>query len=209
MNTSFLTSLESARWPVVFRTYGCSHSTLVGLLVDWWISQAPGNRWALEGGPSFGFFSKGIGGGICDAVLGEGDTSRGVCEVEGSRYEDTLRKIGSFFSSDLRDLQTLEFGVFLAYPTSPEGRGAARHMRAVPAGALLELGKEVTRANPGKSLVILALEKEWERQCPGPRARNDYYRATPTQVRGWLLLNGDVLLDDFLVGARLLAGDES
>ena len=48
-------------------------------------------RLAAQGGPSFGYNPRGLGGGICDAILGEGPTSRGVVEVEGTRPSTVTR----------------------------------------------------------------------------------------------------------------------
>lgn len=37
MSTELLTRLESVRWNIISQTYGSSHATLIGLLVDWWM----------------------------------------------------------------------------------------------------------------------------------------------------------------------------
>jgi hypothetical protein len=191
---------------VAFRTFGNSHATLVGLIVDWWITAAPGSRWALEGGLSFGYHPRGIGGGICDAILGEGDAARGlaevargVVEVEGTRYDETLLKIGRFFSSTSVDLQGLEFGVFLAYAYFPQGRGPKRAIAPLSLEAFIERGRVVTKENPGKHLAILALDKRWERQRSGLRARNEYAMGSPERIRGALLMNGDLISSDLLI----------
>ena len=93
-----LTSLESVRWHIAFRTFGNSHATLIGLLVDWWISSASKDqdRWVLEGAPPYSPWVAG-GTGSCDAVLVEGATSRGLVEVEGTYHETTIKKIEKYF----------------------------------------------------------------------------------------------------------------
>ncbi len=35
---NMLECLRNVRWDTVANTYGSSHATLIGLLVDWWIS---------------------------------------------------------------------------------------------------------------------------------------------------------------------------
>ncbi|MCL5961876.1 MAG: hypothetical protein M1358_21605 [Chloroflexi bacterium] len=192
MKDDLLTSLEQVRWQTAFRTYGNDHATLIGLLVDWWITAAPDTRWALEGGPSFGHRPKGLGGGLCDAILGEGDCSKGVIEVEGTRCDDTIRKIGEFFSPEAAaDLQSLEFGIFLAYAYSPQGKGRERHIPDLPLKDFVDLGRKVTKDNPGRCLAILTLDKTWERIQTGPRAKNEWYMGSPAKIHGVLLLNGE------------------
>jgi hypothetical protein len=163
-------------------------------LIDWWISEAPpdSHHWALGSGPSFGYRKRGEnGGGQCDAILVEGNVSKGVVEVEGSRLEYTLRKIGNYFKAEYSDLEGLEFGIFLAYAYGPVGKRKERTIPTLPLESLVECGKEITGEYPGKQLAILALDKVWEPQRSGPRARNEYYFGRPSQITGSLLKNGE------------------
>jgi hypothetical protein len=66
---NLLNSLKDTKWDVAAKTYGNNHATLIGLLVDWWISLAPAIHRAIESGPSYGHFKKGVGGGMCDAIF--------------------------------------------------------------------------------------------------------------------------------------------
>lgn len=152
-----LNSLGKARWETAFRTFGNSHATLIGILVDWWTSSDPATRWALEGGPSFGYNAKGIGGGICDAVLGEGDRARGVVEVEGTRYISTIEKIGKFFSSKKNGLQNLDFGVFPADAYAPQGVDPARQFVSLPLDDFVGVGKVEGTCLPGRTQKSLVL----------------------------------------------------
>ncbi|MBW1997559.1 MAG: hypothetical protein JRJ29_06285 [Deltaproteobacteria bacterium] len=77
-----LRSLRNVRWNVAGKTYGNNHSTLIGLLVDWWVSVSPDCHWALEGGPANGYKGKGVRG-QCDGMLCANDEPVGVVEVEG------------------------------------------------------------------------------------------------------------------------------
>jgi len=197
-NNELLDSLKHVRWQVARNTYGSSHCTLIGLLVDWWISENPLTNSALESGPSFGYRPRAEkGGGQCDAVLMQGGMSKGIIEVEGGyqggtgnieRYLTTIEKIGKYFAAEHEDFQSLEFGIFLAYPTRKEYM-----TNVLPLEQFVEYGLAVTKAYSGKQLAILTLEKKWERQLAGPRARNFYYEATPYEVRGKLLENGKVI----------------
>lgn len=191
---NLLDDLARVRWDIALRTYGNSHNTLIGLLVEWWIAGEPKERWALESGPAFGYRPRGVGGGgQCDAILGAGPTSRGVLEVEGSRHAYTIEKIGKYFAAEHPDLASVEFGIFLAYAYGPVGKGAARTIPPLPVDDFLTASRAMTAQHPNKQLVVLALDKAWEPQKVGPRARSEYYGGRPSRVRGWLVENGDVL----------------
>jgi len=201
-SSELLSSLERVRWHIARHTYGSSHCTLIGLLVDWWISGNPQTRYALESGPSFGYRPRAEkGGGQCDAILVQEGTSRGVIEVEGGfqngasnieRYLITIDKIGKYFAAEYEDLKTLEFGIFLAYPTRKE------HMTGLlPMEEFVERGLAVTREHREKQLAVLVLDKKLETQQSGPRARgNIYYKTTPNQIRGVLLESGTIIAEN-------------
>lgn len=190
---NLLDDLARVRWDIALRTFGNSHATLIGLLVEWWIADAPTERWALESGPAFGYRPREVGGGgQCDAILGVGEASRGVVEVEGSRHAYTIEKIGKFFAAEHPDLASLDFGIFLAYAYGPVGKGPARTIPPLPAEGFLAAARAVTAQHPGKQVVVLTLDKAWEPQKVGPRARSEYYGGRPTRVRGWLVTGGQV-----------------
>jgi len=194
---SFLAGLKTARWDTIFHTFGNSHHTLIGLLVDWWIKGGPTDaRWALEAPPAFGE------GGLCDAVLCEGETPRGVVEVEGTRHAYTIDKIERLFASDLEYLNSLEFGVFLAYAYEPKGWGERRAFPPPPFDDFVEHGKQITVKHPAKQLAILTLEKAFERRLVVPGAKSEYCKGRPVLIRGALLQNGQIIDGDFLVSSK-------
>src|SRR6266704_2860222 len=99
----------SVRWHVAERTYGNDHSTLIGLLVDWWVSRDATNS-VLEGGPSCNPRRTGLmGRGHCDALFCRNAKPVGVLEVEGcgnpkagdveKKAIETAKKLGRFFAS--------------------------------------------------------------------------------------------------------------
>ena len=120
MNGSeLLQSLSQVPWKVAAKTYGNDHSTLIGLMVQWWINLDVEAHTALEGGPAFGYRKRGQGGGgQCDALLCRGKDPIGVLEIEGTRPEYTVNKIGNFFAAEYAELDTLQFGVVLVYALS-------------------------------------------------------------------------------------------
>ncbi len=187
---NLLKSLQNVKWGVAFKTFGSSHSTLIGLLADWWISSNLHGNMVLDEGCTFGYHRKGKGSFRCDAVLLEGDIAKGIVEVEGSGHGKTIEKIGKFFQA--RDeWKTLEFGIFLAYPTDVSGRKEKRHFDFDPCEKeLFEVGKKISAESPKKKLVILILKKEYKRIKSGLRSKNPYYAGTPIKVYGKLFLNG-------------------
>ena len=177
---SILDDLEQVDWQTAIRTYGNDHSTLIGLIVAWWNSRNLDN-WTLEGGPSFGYRPKGKGGGICDAILADSSGPAIVLEVEGSRYESTLQKIGNFFEAEYSELETLRAGILLAYAYEPKGRGIQRQFPDVPMEKLVDKGKIIAEEY-AKSIAIVAIDKRYDPSAAGIRRRADYYRGAVSSV---------------------------
>lgn len=190
VNFDLLKSLEDVQWEIALRTFGNPHKTLVGLLVQWWIAGDSRNRSALDSGPAFGYRPRNEGGGTCDAILVERDNAKGIVEVEGSKYESTIKKMGNYFKAECQEYKSLDFGIFLAYPIAPEGRGKNRKIKPLPLSQFFECAKDVTERYPDKELAIILLEKEYERVNSGIRFRSEYYWCSPSKVWGVLIRNG-------------------
>jgi hypothetical protein len=187
--SQLLSSLNTAKWLTAAQTYGNDHSTLIGILIDWWISLDPQRHWALEGGPTNGYRQRGIRG-QCDALLCRDNDPVGVVEVEGSRYKLTARKIGNFFRAKYQDLQTLQFGVLLLYSYQAQGRGEARAYSSVASSDAIGEVKKITVAHQGKSVIIITLDKTYRKISSGIRSRNEYYRGDPSKIEGRLYTDG-------------------
>ncbi len=185
-----LDDLAAVRWAVAARTYGSDHATLIGLLVDWWVSSQPNDRWALESGPSYGYVKAGKGRGQCDALLCEGNGAVGVVEVEGYRAAYTARKIGKFFASRVPDLSGIEFAILLLYAYSPVGRGQARVFPPAADRSTIEIVRRLSESFAGRPIALVTVDKVFERGASGIRARNEYYRGTPSVIKGALYLAG-------------------
>jgi hypothetical protein len=186
-----LDNLRNARWDTVAKTYGSSHATLIGLLVEWWISSNPDNHWALEGGLSFGRRPRGVGGGICDALLCEGREAVAVVEVEGTRGVSTAQKIGKFFNAEYEELETLRFAILLLYAYSPKGRGPNRYMPPATDTETIEEVKKVSASYPDKLIIVVAVDKIYEGPQAGVRQHNKYYMSRLSQVNGSLYEGGE------------------
>ncbi|MCX5647687.1 MAG: hypothetical protein NTX40_01105 [Planctomycetota bacterium] len=201
---SLLNSLKNVRWDVAANTYGNNHATLIGLLVEWWISSEPETHRAVEAGPSFGHCEKGVGGGRCDAIFCEKDDAIGVLEVEGTRYELTIQKIGKFLpssredASSLDDMKTLRFAIAVLYATGPRKGGAER---AMPSCWNAEISSTVTKVSheyPDKPIVVVALDKVYERHVKGIRRRHVVYKSKLTKVWGFVYEAGERVASNVL-----------
>jgi hypothetical protein len=187
---NLLNSLEGANWIVAANTYGNNHATLIGLLVNWWISLAPETHRAIESGPSYGHFEKGLGGGTCDAVFCENSNAIGILEVEGTRAGFTIGKVGKFFASKCDDLQTLKFALVILYPVVAKGRGSKRKMLSPQDTGVFETVTELSCKYQDKPIIVVTLDKIYEHQVEGIRKRNDYYKSKLSSVSGVVFEGG-------------------
>lgn len=175
--------LGTARWHVAARTFGNDHATLIGIIVDCWVS-AGLQYSALEGGPSFKRKGSGMtGAGVCDALLCRDGQALGVLEVEGGRKPQTVGKVDRYFAADYPDLLSLEFGICLFYTFTPTGRGSQRAYPSPVDDSVKQAVEEVSRHNPTKLLAVVTLDKSFDRHVSGIRTRSEYYLGHVSQVR--------------------------
>lgn len=162
MVDDLLTSLkEMARWETAFHTFGSNHYSLIGLLVDWWIHSGP-RREALEAPPWYA--SQAENGRPCDAIFIEDGICTGTLEVEGTKYIEALDRMLMYLGADNLYWQ-LEFGLFLAYPTTRQFME-----KPLPMDMIVEKAKVATIIYPIQ-LLVLTLDKKWDPQAEGPRTR--------------------------------------
>ncbi len=183
-----LTSLKKVHWDTAVRTYGNNHSTLIGLLVDWWLSISPKNR-VLEGGPTNGYRQKGARG-QCDALLCEGDNPIGVLEVEGTRHETTVKKVGKFFNAKRKEFRNLSFGIILFYAYEPVGAGRTRTFLKPFSSDTKKIVLSVSKEHPEKSIIVISLEKKYQHMHEGVRSWNSYYKGEAEKIYGSVFING-------------------
>ena len=127
---------------------------------------------------------------MCDAVFCENSNAIGILEVEGTRGVDTIEKIGKFFKSSLNDLKTLRFAVAILYPVAPIGRGPQRAMPSALDAETLTMVTKVSREHPNKPIIMVTLDKVYERQAEGIRNKNDYYKSRLSSVQGFVYEGG-------------------
>lgn len=189
-------SLKDVRWHVAAATYGSNHATLIGLLVDWWISLDTERHGALDGGPSHGCHKK----GMCDALFLNTDNPDthmkpiGLLEVEGSYGQETADKIGRFFKPGYQDLNSLEFAILLLYEgmpiTNKEDGKKEKDFIFPKEKETIKRVQEVSANNPEKSIIVMILEKAYRKQKEGIRSRSEYYFGEMEKVEGYLYKNG-------------------
>lgn len=190
-------SLKSANWYTAFRTYGNDHSTLIGLIVNWWISVNPEDNWALEAGPTNKLKKKGERG-QCDALLCSGSDAVGILEVEGSRYEFVIKKIETFFDGNNNKIKSLRFALLLFYPVTPLGKKGNRNFPNPLPPQFIKNIREVSSRHRDKSIVLIAIEKKYDRTIAGIRAMNEYYMGSPCKISIRLYEKGKEVLCSYI-----------
>lgn len=184
-----LYDLKAVRWDTALQTYGNNHSTLIGLLVDWWVSGDLVHRRALEGGPTNGYSDKGVRG-QCDALFCLDHDPIGVLEVEGTRYSETAKKIGTYFDGKYKELKPIRFGILLLYAYQAFGRGTERKLPSAIVQKAIDEIINFTKHHPNKPVIVISLDKKYRRIREGIRSRNEYYMGEPTKIQGRLYENG-------------------
>ncbi len=183
--------IKNGNWEVAFKTFGNNHNTLIGLIVEWWTLSYP-NRYALEPGISY---RQGVkGAGRCDAILVENHTPKGIVEVQGVRtYRKAIERMENYFNPNSRDkiYNKLEFGILLVYPTEPSLEGRIFGDPKIPENNILQSIKDFSqRYNKTLlTLILLILEKKFEKNCPEIRRRNTFLQISPIKIKGYLIRN--------------------
>lgn len=200
-NRELFKSLKDVDWYVSHQTYGNNHSTLIGLLVSWWINCNKRTRWALEGGPSV---KNGKSKAQCDAALCDGDKMLGILEVEGTRPAYTIKKFSRYFNSKNKNYKDIKFGIILLYTTEPKGRGNKKNFeipieveeegKKLEKVKIGEAAKNASEKHPNHGLIVLWLEKKY---CPGTKGSirdiSKYYSGKVNKVIGRLYLSGKIV----------------
>lgn len=200
---TLLHDLQTVQWNIATKIYGNNHASLIGLFTHWWVSVSPQNRWALESGPSFGYHEKGKGGGMCDALLGEGNQAVGVLEVEGTRGKYTAEKMGRFLGAELKDLRSLSFGILVLYAYCPTGRGNERVFRLAQYEETVQAVLHVSSHYPDKPIALVTIDKSYNRQQSGIRAKSEYYAGELSKVAGALYKAGQEVDSLTFYGANI------
>jgi hypothetical protein len=202
-------SLSQVPWNVAGRTYGNTHATLTGLLVNWWVGLSPRSNWALEGGlpvsqgagktAGRGAKSKGkrkatTGAAACDLVLCMRSEPVGVVKIEGTRPLVAIDKLGSVLANDREELRSLRFAVLVLHTYEAAGRGEKRALPPAASPAVMEQIGTLSTKFPDKPIVVILVDKKYERLKEGVRALNEHYWGTPDSIQGILFKAGEELM---------------
>jgi hypothetical protein len=184
-DVALLPSLAEANWDVACRTYGSSHSTLIGLLVQWWVGLDP-SHYVLDGAPSC---EGRKGGGYGDALLCDGEGPAGTIEVQGVYKDHLLKKLKSiegYFKSPRHELDPIGFGILLAYQLLPRGSRANRAFLRTDEPPLMDAATSLSERHGKKSLIVLATDKELDKDFGNRAVRKlaGYYSGTLRKVTG-------------------------
>src|SRR5262245_17011750 len=187
--SALLEDLATVDWVTAANTYGNNHSTLIGLIVQWWVKKNPTNRQVLEGAPSVRYenpLKQESVRGHGDAMLCEDNVLLGIIEVEGTRYQEAAAKIGGYFSK----YPSLQFGILLLYVTGARGKGAERRYQSANNAEALTEVKKVTESKRDKPIIVITFDKELL-----PKSEwffcNSFYGGRPKTITGYLYLNKD------------------
>lgn len=207
--SGIMEGLSQIPWNVVGRTYGNTHATLTGLLVNWWVGLSPRSNWALEGGLSLGKSapkgakgtakSKGArkapaGAALCDAVLCMRTEPVGAVKIEGSKPLVALDKLESILATDREELSSLRFALLVLHTYEAAGRGEKRALPPAASPAVLEKVARVSEKFPDKPIIVILVDKKYERLQKGVRALNEHYWGTPDSIQGILFEGGEELM---------------
>jgi hypothetical protein len=179
-------SLAAARWEVAHRTYGSSHATLIGILVDWWISLDLESHTVFDGAPSHGNGNVGQG----DALFCRGQKALGVLEAEGTNPVAKVTSIVKYFETGRPELQSVWFGVLLLYSYEARGSGTRRQYRPAEDSSILELARKATEEHPTRTIIAITVDKQFIRFTEGVRSLSGYYSGTTSKVTGILFRRG-------------------
>jgi len=179
-------SLRSVNWYVAVRTFGSSHATLIGLLVEWWIRQDPEGHSALDGAPSHGKENA----GWCDVMFCRNGTPAGVLEVEGTKPLEKLKTIGNYFGTKREEMSSIQFGMLLLYSYGAKGRGSERTYPPAETADIYAAAIHLSSNHPSKPVILLALDKRIDIHESQIRAVSPYYAGITYKISAVLLRGG-------------------
>jgi hypothetical protein len=128
----------------------------------------------------------------------------GVVEVEGTRGVSTAQK-----NAEYSELETLRFALLLLYAYFPKGRGPDRRMPPARDPDTIEEVRRVSASYPDRPMIVVTVDKVYERQREGIRKCNEYYWSRPSQVSGFSFEDGEESTSLTLYGDRMSDAPDS
>ena len=158
----------SVPWSVLSGMRGNPHSSIIGLLSNWWITIEDPN-WELDGPPTAGNRR------VADILMGSTNAPRIVVEVEGTRHLDKLESLRLYLDSTYDDLSSVSVGVLASYAYPPD-------IPIIPRDEIVEAAQSVSARLGNKWLILVELHKERATVSADVMNRSDYYKYTFSQV---------------------------
>ena len=166
--TQAVSFFGSVPWGVLRDMRGNPHSSIIGLLSNWWITMADPN-WILDGPPTSGNRR------AADVILGSSNAPRIAVEVEGTRPLDKLESLRLYLDSEHADLSSVSVGVLVSYAYPPE-------IPVIPRDEIVEAARSVSAHVGNKWLILVELHKVRATVAADVMNRNNYYKYTFSQV---------------------------
>ena len=154
--------VQTIPWKMAAGMRGNPHSSLIGLILTWWIANSERN-WVLDGPPSAGQRR------VADLVLGRNSAPNAVVEVEGTNYLDKIDTLGMYLRTDDSHFSGISMAILVCYAYPPE-------RPRLPVEEICEALVTASTANREYWWTAIFLEKSAAAPLSPIMSRNGYYR---------------------------------
>ena len=194
---------RNINWETAARTFGNSHNSLIGLVVDAWIGVAPKARYVLEAPPALKENKKRKENARrhSDVILVHGVLPVGIVEVEGLNPCKACEKMAHYLK--IRK-HRFSFGLCVFYACRPRGKGPKKELhwlKVKDAGdkdaGLRKIKKkaEGISCKTDKPLMLIFVDKEYESDPLDPKIHlraegAQYGRGKVNHVFGYMIVRG-------------------
>jgi len=197
--------VKSVNWETAARTFGNSHNTLIGLLVDAWIRFAPKRKahYVLEAPPSLeeNEKRKEKARRLSDVILVHDVRPVGIVEVEGLDPFKACKKMARYLK--MRKPTRFLFGLCVFYACRPRGgKGQKKELYWLKVKdakdkdtGLGNIKKKAQGISTDKPLMLIFVDKEYESDPLDPnihlrKAGAQYGRGKVNHVFGYIIVRG-------------------
>jgi hypothetical protein len=161
-------SFGTVPWQVISGLRGNAHSSLIGLISQWWINSGDSN-WVLDGPPK-------CKDRYADLILGSDHTPNAVVEIEGTEYLRKLDSIARYLEPGAVELSTISTGILVAYAYPPD-------QHEVPFDRIIRRASEITLELNNKWIIIIELSKTKDHLDVPLMSRTEFYNYRFDKVR--------------------------
>jgi hypothetical protein len=105
--------------------------------------------------------------------------------------QSKLKTLDRYFNVQRGPLRNTTFGMIVSYATGARGAGRNRHWRPAAPPPALDQAARLTATHPGRYVILVALEKRFDRRVSGLRASsNEYYSGALEHVLAYAFRRG-------------------